>query len=159
MHRLAWLSPLLLAGGAMAAPPPQPVRIVGLDCAQGAIKVVYPQACERRTVGVGAEVCAHFAVGDRVVLGAYDVARRVRAAKRVGPTTEMRGRIIILDKQGGFIQISDACGANCNAKVPAADVGALKIEQDVALRGVFDWTKSCVVKQARARPLDPLAPR
>ena len=95
MRRLAWLSPLLLVGGALAAPPPQPVRVVGLDCDQGVIKVVYPQACERRSVGVGAEACARFAVGDQVLLGPFDVARRVRAAERVGPTTEMLGRIII----------------------------------------------------------------
>ena len=146
------LSLLFLCGAAYASPQ-QTVRITKTDCAKAQIEVVYPHRCERRLITVGAPACRGLAVGDQVHLGAYDKTGKVRAVKRLGPTTVIMGRHILLDKQGGFVQIVDGCGYNCNAKLPKSEAQALEIEEGVELTGVFDWSKTCDVKKAHARPV------
>ncbi len=143
------LSLLLVCGAAIAAP--QTLRVTKADCAKAQIEVVYPQSCERRLVQIAPAACKTLAVGDRVHLGAYDKTGKVRAAKRLGPTQAMTGRIILLDQQGGYVQIVDGCGFNCNAKLPRPEAKALEIEEGVELTGVFDWSKTCDVKGAHGR--------
>ncbi len=143
------LSLLFLCGAAYASP--QTLRITETDCAKAQVEVVYPHRCERRLVTVPAAACRELSVGDRVHLGAYDKTGKVRAVKRLGPTAVITGRLILLDKQGGFVQIVDGCGYNCNARLPKAEAEALVIEEGVELTGVFDWSKTCDVKKAHGR--------
>ncbi len=150
------IAALVFGGFAQAKAPkagPKPVRVEKKDCAKKTLGVIVPGSCERRAVPVTAKVCKASKIGDQVHLGPFHASGQHRAIEVLGPTTSVTGRLIIFDKVSGFIQLVDHCALNCNAKISKKDAQALKMEEGVELTGTFDWSKTCDVRDAKARPV------